>query len=128
MNFTIRHTIITLFLILGSALIARSQDPEENCIVKVNAEWAVPVGSCMNANNSYKAYFVNKCEKIVDVKLAIQEKSLRWKTFNHLAVAPGDTIAGFACDGTGKYVTWFRPAGNKMISFPTDEEINRDYK
>jgi hypothetical protein len=115
-------------MILFQNEIVRSQSAQENCIVKVNAEWAVPVGSCMNAHNSYKAYFVNTCSNTVDIKLAVQEKSMRWKTFNHLSIAPGDTVAGYACDGTGKYVTWFRPTGNKTIIFPTDDEINRDYK
>ncbi|MFZ9942297.1 MAG: hypothetical protein ACO3O0_01690 [Bacteroidia bacterium] len=128
MRYFIKLAIMAASCVLFQMKNTSAQSAEDNCILKVNAEWSVPVGSCMDANNSYKAYFVNTCTKTVDIKLAIQEKSMRWKTFNHLSIAPGDTVAGYACNGTGKYVTWFRPSGNKTITFPTDDEINRDYK
>ena len=120
--------IILMVSLLVSNCKSIAQTNNEGCIVKVNSEWAIPVGNCINSNNTYKAYFVNQCEKSVDIKLAIQEKSNRWRVFNHLNIAPGDTVSGYACDGTGKFVTWSRPSGNKSILFPTDDEINRDYK
>ena len=120
--------IILMVSLLVSNCKSIAQTNNEGCIVKVNSEWAIPVGNCINSNNTYKAYFVNQCEKSVDIKLAIQEKSNRWRVFNHLNIAPGDTVSGHACDGTGKFVTWSRPSGNKSIVFPTDDEINRDYK
>ncbi len=127
-----KRTIKSLTILIVSTLISNyesmAQTSKEGCIVKVYSEWAVPVGSCIGSNNTYKAYFVNQCGKSVDIKLAIQEKSNRWRVFNHLNIAPGDTVSGYACDGTGKFVTWSRPTGNKSIVFPTDDEINRDYK
>ena len=120
--------IVLMVSLLVSNCKSIAQTNNEGCIVKVNSEWAIPVGNCINSNNTYKAYFVNQCEKSVDIKLAIQEKSNRWRVFNHLNIAPGDTVSGYACDGTGKFVTWSRPSGNKSIVFPTDDEINRDYK
>lgn len=128
MRSCVRILLTSAFLFFCHSRTAWSQTSEENCIVKVKYEWSVPVGSCMISNNSYKAYFVNQCQQTLDIKLAIQEKSMRWKTFNHLSIAPGDTVVGFACEGTGKYVTWHRPTGNKTIIFPSDDQINRDYK
>ena len=124
----IKSLTILIVSILISNYESMAQTSKEGCIVKVNSEWAAPVGSCISSNNTYKAYFVNQCGKSVDIKLAIQEKSNRWRVFNHLNIAPGDTVSGYACDGTGKFVTWSRPTGNKSIVFPTDDEINRDYK
>jgi hypothetical protein len=127
-----KTSIKILVLITASVLFSNyssiAQSNNEGCIVKVNSEWSNPVGNCINSNNTYKAYFVNQCGKSVDIKLAIQEKSNRWRVFNHLNISPGDTVSGYACDGTGKFVTWSRPTGNKSIVFPTDDEINRDYK
>ncbi|MFM7055066.1 MAG: hypothetical protein ACKOX7_10045 [Bacteroidota bacterium] len=128
MKTTVKSLTISLVSLLIYNFDSIAQSSNEGCIVKVNSEWAVPVGSCINSNNTYKAYFVNQCGKSVDIKLAIQEKSNRWRVFNHLNIAPGDTVSGYACDGSGKFVTWSRPTGNKSIVFPTDDEINRDYK
>jgi hypothetical protein len=68
----------------------------------------------------------NVCSEKIDVKVAVQERSNRWRTFNMNNMAPGDTISGYACEGTGKYVFWTRQAGDKTIEFPSDEEISKD--
>jgi len=128
MKTPIKSLILLLVSLLVSNYKSIAQTNNEGCILKVNSEWSIPVGNCINSNNTYKAYFVNQCGKPVDIKLAIQEKSNRWRVFNHLNIAPGDTVSGYACDGTGKFVNWSRPSGNKSIVFPTDDEINRDYK
>lgn len=128
MKTSIKNLVVLLSLLMASNRESMAQTKNEGCIAKVNSEWSVSAGNCMNANNTYKAYFVNECGKSVDIKLAIQEKSNRWRVFNHLNISPGDTVSGYACDGTGKFVTWSRPTGDKSVVFPTDDEINRDYR
>ncbi|MFN5324384.1 MAG: hypothetical protein ACK5C5_05660 [Bacteroidota bacterium] len=107
---------------------AFSQENKPNCISKVKSEWGENCSGCQNSTNSYRAFFVNTCDKSMDVKIAIQEKSLRWKTYTMMNVAPQDTISGYACEGTGKFMSWHRRVGDKGSLFPSDDEINRDYK
>jgi hypothetical protein len=67
------------------------------------------------------------CAENIDVKVAVQERTMRWRTFSQNNMAPGDSISGYACTGTGKYIFWSRTAGDKTVVFPTDEEIEKEY-
>jgi len=64
---------------------------------------------------------------LLDVKVAAQEKDRRWKTFSRINMQPKDTIVGYACNGNGKYLYWVRKAGDNIIVFPTDDEINNQF-
>lgn len=112
------------FLICMSSF-TETQKDEDNCLKKIKGEWGKGQG-CTNRSKSYKVSFVNNCTDTLDIKMAVQERSLRWKTFKYFKVPPGDTISGYSCDATGKYITWKKPTDDASIIFPSDEEINRD--
>jgi hypothetical protein len=99
----------------------------EQCLTKSSSEWGSPCGSCYSSSKSYRINLRNTCNAPIDVKLAVQEKSNRWRTFILNNMAPGDSISGYACEGTGKYVYWTRSAGDRTILFPTDEEIGKEF-
>jgi D-lyxose ketol-isomerase len=69
----------------------------------------------------------NVCTETLDVKIAVQEKSMRWRTYNQLNMAPGDTISAYACEGTGKYMFWAKKTGDNTILFPSDQEIDIEF-
>ncbi len=102
-------------------------DPLSQCLKKSSSEWASTCGSCYNSSNSYRINLKNVCTENLDVKVAVQERTKRWRTFSQNNLAPGDTISSYACEGTGKYVFWNRKAGDKSIVFPTDEEIEKEF-
>ena len=102
-------------------------DPMAQCLKKTSSEWGSNCGSCYNSTKSYRVNLQNSCTENIDVKVAVQERTNRWRTFNQNNLAPGDSISSYACEGTGKYVFWTRKAGDKTIVFPTDEEIEKEF-
>jgi hypothetical protein len=117
-------TYLITILLFNSSFTDKYND-EENCLKKLKGEWGKGQG-CTNRSKSYKVSFLNNCTDTLDIKLAVQERSLRWKTFKYFKVPPGDTISGYSCDATGKYISWKKTTDDASIVFPTDEEINRD--
>jgi len=118
--------IAVIFTLSGLKSFAQD-NPTEKCLKKTSSEWASTCASCYNSTKSYRVNLQNICNETLDVKVAVQEKSNRWKTFNQNNLAPNDSISSYACEGTGKYVFWTRKAGDKTIVFPTDEEIMKEY-
>lgn len=109
---------------------ASPQDVEDKyaeCLKKSSSSWGSNCGSCYNSAKSYRINLKNTCSEKLDVKVAVQERSMKWKTFNQINLAPGDTITAYACEGTGKYVFWTRKAGDNNIVFPTDTEIEAQF-
>jgi hypothetical protein len=103
------------------------EDPTAQCLKKTSSEWGSTCGSCYNSTKSYRVNLKNVCTDNLDVKVAVQERANRWRTFNQNNLAPGDSISSYACEGTGKYIFWTRKTGDKTIVFPTDEEINKEF-
>ena len=103
------------------------EDPMAQCLKKTSSEWGSTCASCYNSAKSYRVNLSNVCTEKLDVKVAVQERTNRWKTFNQNNLIPGDSISSYACEGTGKYVFWTRKAGDKTIVFPTDEEIEKEF-
>ena len=101
--------------------------PMARCLQKSSFQWGSNCSACYNSTKSYRINLKNVCTGKIDVKVAVQERTNRWRTFNLNNMAPGDTISGYACEGTGKYVFWARVAGDNTIVFPTDEEISKDF-
>jgi hypothetical protein len=105
-----------------------NKTPNENeCLKKTSSEWGSNCAACYNSTNSYRVNLKNICDAPIDIKVAVQEKTARWRTFNLNNMAPGDSISAYACNGTGKYIFWSRKAGDKTVTFPTDEEIAIEY-
>lgn len=122
--------ILVLFLLQFGNPVVNLQNPEDplsKCLQKSSSEWASNCGSCYNSSKSYRVNLKNVCKDNLDVKVAVQERSRRWRTFTQNNMAPGDSISSYACEGTGKYVFWNRVAGDKTIVFPTDEEIEKEF-
>jgi len=117
--------LLTILHIATPAVIPGQE--EEECLKKSSSQWGSNCGACYNSSKSYRINLANLCDRSIDVKLAVQEKTLKWRTFNVNNLAPGDTISGYACEGTGKYVSWSRTAGDRTIIFPTDEEIEKEF-
>ena len=115
----------TSLLLFTMVAFTNVNQTETDCLVKLKGEWG-KVSGCTNKSKSYRVYFVNNCPDTLDIKLAVQEKSLRWKTFKHFQVPPGDTVSGYACDATGRYISWKKPKDDTSVVFPSDDEINRD--
>ncbi len=104
--------------------------PGENlteCVKKYRSEWGRTCTACKQEGNTYTVFLRNDCQQAVDVKCAVQEVEKRWRTFTRLNLAPHDSMSAYACNSTGKFLYWVRPAGDKTISFPADEEINITY-
>lgn len=97
------------------------------CLKKMSSRWGEKCQQCYNFDNSYRVNLANICKDMLDVKVAVQENTKRWRTFLKSNLAPNDSISAYACVGTGKYIFWARKVGDKSVSFPTDEEINLKY-
>ncbi len=102
---------------------SKGYDDNSKCIVKYNYEWGNPGSQCKGSSKAYSVYFRNECYKKLDVKCAVQETDKRWKTYTKLSMGYNETLVGYACAGTGKYLYWSKSADDKSISLPTDEEI-----
>ncbi len=121
--------VITAILFGNISAMAQSdrQDLDTACLTKTSSEWASDCELCLNDSKSYRVNLQNICERHIDVRLAVQEKTLRWKIFNFNNLAPGDTLSGYACEGTGKYVFWTRTANDASIMFPSENEIESQF-
>ncbi len=120
-------TLIAFTLLLTVVNTLRGDDELNHCLVKYKSEWGKSCTQCQEWSKSYRVYFKNTCDKKLDVKCAVQETDKRWRTFTKYNLLPQDTLVGYACKGTGKYMLWPREAGDNMVVFPGDDEINEKY-
>ena len=131
--FKITLTFCSLFILMS---FVKKTDDTNACIVKVNSEWGAVCEKCVEYKNNkrvyddtYTAYLVNKCDEALEIKLAFQEMDGTWRCFPPKVVQPNDTIKGFACKSEkGKYLKWSRKVNDNSVAFPTDEEINEEFK
>lgn len=120
-----------VFLILIGAVVLFSafktkQDGKDygQCLQKVNKKFGAETLSCPASTKPYKVWFVNTCNDTLAVKLAVQEKSKRWRTFTRTQLLPGDTISGYACTGVGKYLYYTKQYKDNSVDLPSDEVID----
>lgn len=115
-----------IFCMLPGFLFSQSDSMPDysECLKKSSSAWGSKCSQCMNFENSYRVNLQNICKDVIDVKVAVQETTRKWRTFLKSNVAPGDSVSSYACVGTGKYIFWARKASDKSVFFPTDEEIN----
>ncbi len=123
--------LLTSFIILGAAMLLLTgfnlpQDAKDytTCLRKVNKKFGAETQLCPASSKPYKVWFVNDCNDTLAVKLAVQETSKRWRTFVRLQLLPGDTISGYACNSTGKYLYYAKQYADNSVELPSDEEIN----
>lgn len=121
-------SLLVIFLLAVTCVMismkwSKGFDDSNKCIVKYKYEWGQPCNQCKESSKSYTVYFKNECYRKIDTKCAVQETDRRWKTFTRLSMGYNDTIYGYACSGSGKYLYWTKNADDKSIVLPTDEEI-----
>lgn len=128
-----RYMLLVLLVLL--AFIAGAQDTA-TCLVKTESKWGAICEKCelytegykRDYSGTYQVQLRNVCNDIIEVKLAVQEKNGEWRTFPVRALAPHETIDGFACQGSGKYVYWTRAISDTEILLPSDREILSEYR
>jgi hypothetical protein len=97
-------------------------------IVKYKSEWGKSCLQCMESKGTYRVYLKNTYSEKLDIKVGVQEKDKRWRIFQRLNFSPNDTIVGYACKGTGKYMVWTKLSSDSSTELPSDGEINAQYK
>ena len=133
MNRTTALSILLLFL--GASASAQDQNYAE-CVTKSQSNWGQPCEKCEAYTDSYKRDYrgvyqielKNTCSDAVDLKVAMQEGNGRWRTFPIKALAAGESMTAFACNGTGKYLYWVRRLNDTEILLPSDQEILTEYR
>jgi hypothetical protein len=107
-----------------------------SCFDKPETKWGEYCKECVEYEKGYKVkhddtfvvYMKNKCSESIDVKCCVQENDKTWRCNQLLGLGEKGVIRGFACFGTGKYRYWVRKNGDKSVVFPSDEEINEQFK
>ena len=133
MNRTTALSILLLFL--GASASAQDQNYAE-CVTKSQSNWGQPCEKCEAYTDSYKRDYrgvyqielKNTCNDAVELKVAMQEGNGRWRTFPIKALAAGESMTAFACNGTGKYLYWVRRLNDTEILLPSDQEILTEYR
>jgi hypothetical protein len=121
-------TIITALILLSGTTAFSQEDLADN-IKKYGSAWGAYCKPCGDlSSQSYTVKLRNVGKEKLDVKVAVQEKNKSWKVFNFTAMAPNDSMIAYACQGTGKFLKWARKAGDNSTTFPTDKQINDEYK
>ncbi|MCC6840742.1 MAG: hypothetical protein IT230_11335 [Flavobacteriales bacterium] len=125
--------ILFLSAVLGAStwMTAAAQDQSyADCLVKAGSSWGQPCTKCetytgfkRDYSGVYQVQFRNICNEILEVKVAMEEQNGTWRTFPVKALANGDTLSAFACNGTGKVQYWARRVNDTEILLPTDGQI-----
>ncbi len=126
-NYLRNHWAWGILLLATPLLFSFVQSNEKDwteCVKKSSFKWGSDCKSCTTTSKTYKVWFKNTCTDTLSVKIAVQENHKRWRTFTRPQFNPGDSISGFACIGTGKYLYWAKKFDDNTVAFPTDEEIN----
>lgn len=120
--------ISVLFTVMLGYLLVNAQESVTDyseCLKKTSSAWGTKCSQCTSYENTYRVNLKNICKDTIEAKVAVREKSNRWRIFFNKQLAPGDSISGYACDGLGKYIFWARKAGDNSIVMPTDEEVQK---
>ncbi len=131
------NLVASLIVVMSMALTASVEDADmtsemdqqsyTDCINKYRSAWGEDCSQCGSWNDSYVVYLRNTCDQSIDVMICVQESDKKWRRFQHTGMAPGDSLRAYACVGTGKYRAWGRRAGDESVTFPTIEQVNKDY-
>ena len=97
------------------------------CLEKDNSQWGTNCSDCIDSRDTYRVCVKNICLENIDVMICVQERSLNWRCYTRFELEFQDTLFGYACKGSGRYLYWVKKAGDAQISFPTLEEVNANY-
>lgn len=129
--------LLLLIVMVLAAFWAGAQDQSyADCLVKTASTWGAPCDKCEYYKDGYKRDFSgtfqidlrNTCRDVVEVKMAMQEKGGTWRTFPVKALGPEESMHGYSCQGTGKYMYWVRKVNDSEIVLPSDQEILTEYR
>lgn len=121
--------IIAIVSIISLSFVIGQEEINWNSFVKkYNTSWGKPCTDCIYNEDIFHVFLRNEGKEELDVLVAVQEKNKSWRCSYNEKVLPNDTIIGFACKGTGKYLFWARKSGDRELEFPTCAEVNAQYK
>ena len=124
-----KYFLLVVLLIAGFVSFAFWEEEDlAKYMVKYKSEWGKSCLQCMESKGTYRVYLKNTYTEKLDIKVGVQEKDKRWRIFQRLNFSPNDTIVGYACKGTGKYMVWTKLSSDSSTELPTDGEINAQYK
>ena len=124
-----KYLLLVVVLIVGFVSSAFLEEEDlAKYIVKYKSEWGKSCLQCMESKGTYRVYLKNTYTEKLDIKVGVQEKDKRWRIFQRLSFSPNDTIVGYACKGTGKYMVWTKLSSDSSTELPSDGEINAQYK
>ncbi len=129
------RTLLIFILASWLWIPAAAQDQSyADCLVKATSSWGQPCDKCeiyagykRDYSTVYQVELRNICGEMMEVKVAMEETNGTWRTFPVKVLAAGDTLAAFACRGTGKYLYWARRVNDTEILLPSDGEIVSAY-
>ena len=123
-----KNLFLVVVLIVGfisSAFL--EEDDLAKYIIKYKSEWGKSCLQCIESKGTYRVYFKNTYSDKLDIKIGVQEKDKKWRTFQRLNFVPNDTIVAYACKGNGKYMIWAKASDDSSTELPKDAEINLQY-
>jgi hypothetical protein len=124
-----KYLLLVVVLIVGFVSSAFLEEEDlAKYILKYKSEWGKSCLQCMESKGTYRVYLKNTYTEKLDIKVGVQEKDKRWRIFQRLSFSPNDTIVGYACKGTGKYMVWTKLSSDSSTELPSDGEINAQYK
>jgi len=128
---------LSFLMIYASTSVLLAQDRNySDCVVKERAVWGAVCADCEYYRDAYKRSYEetftlelkNVCPESVEVKVAMQEKNGKWRTFPVKVIAQNEVFEAYACKGSGKYLYWVRRLDDNEIILPTDREILSEYQ
>ena len=120
--------LLWAFVFLACDAMAQTPDKDyAECLVKTSTLHGTRCAQCPSDEYTMRIYVTNRCKDKLEVKLAMQEESKKIRIFNALALSPGDSLSGYICEGNARFYYWARKAGDKSVTIPTDQEINKAY-
>ena len=125
----VKKILFVGLMLVGSLLTSAflEEDDLAKYIVKYKSEWGKSCLQCIESKGTYRVYLKNTYTEKLDLKVGVQEKDNRWRIFQRLNFAPNDTIVGYACKGSGKYMVWTKLSSDTSTELPSDAEINKQY-
>lgn len=120
--------LVLSFITLAGFTKQNAGEDYTDFVKKYNSAWGTRCLDCKMDKDTYKVFLRNESTTALDIMVCLQESDKSWRRSMFYGIAPKDTLVAYACQGTGKILKWARKAGDKSISFPTIEEVNRDNK
>ncbi len=124
-----------LLLLFGFKYTQQEEVDLTNCVAKLRSEWGTKCMNCgemkgynISYEDTYKVWLGNSCDQKIDVKCCVQETDKSWKCYQFNNMSKKDSLMAYACKGTGKYLKWAKKAGDTELIFPTDKEVQEQYK